>query len=256
MVKLFSRKGREFYLFICRCVGYLPSDISLYQLAFVHKSAYSDVGKAYNVDKGHNERLEFLGDAILGAVVAEILYKKFPTHNEGLLTKIRAALVSRKSLNALSLNLGFAEYIVSDSTVIETRISHIHGDVLEAFVAAIYLDGGIKRVRKFVGKYIANDANIKSVLEDDVESRNYKSKIIEWGHKQHCEIVFDTHYVDGCSGEFVSYLKINDVIIAEGYGMQKKTAEQEASRIALEKSESWQNATLPVDEKSSSNEML
>lgn len=237
MVKLFSRKGREFYLFLYHSVGYWPSNVSLFELAFVHRSVQRDTHKTSEIEYIHNERLEYLGDGILGALVAEILYKNYPTLDEGKLTKIRSVLVSRKSLNALSLQLGFDKYIVSNSSNDDMKKSHIPGDVFEAFVAAVYLDGGFKRARSFVRKTVATDESISRALFVGDERINYKSKIIEWGQKRHSEIIFDTHYVNGNDGEFVSYLKVDGVVLAEGRGMQKKVAEQEASRIALDSCE-------------------
>ena len=258
MVKLFSRKGREFYLFLRRCVGYFPSSISLFQLAFIHKSSISDLyrGRKIPVDV-HNERLEYLGDAVLGALVADILCVKYPDYDEGKLTKMRSLLVSRRSLNVLSKQLGLTNYIKSSYSTDEICKSHIPGDVFEAFVAAIYLDGGFPKVKRFVEKTVVSESNIKRVSGFDDGQINYKSKIIEWGHTVHREIVFDTHYVEGDRGEFVSSLKINGVIFTEGFGMQKKQAEQEASRIALERCETWaDDSDCPKSEEVTTEETI
>lgn len=235
MVKLFSKNGREFYLFLFRLLGYFPTKLSVFQQAFVHRSLLIDCNKVGGIQ--HNERLEYLGDAVLGALVAELLYLKYPDYNEGELTRIRASLVSRKSLNSLAFELGFVERILYNATYNDLPKTHIPGNVVEAFVAAVYLDGGLKRARKFVSRYVVTEDKIKSVCSS-VDNANYKSAIYEWCQKKHYEIHFNTYCIDERENCFVSQLFVNGVLVSEANGYQKKKAEQEAARLALEKCES------------------
>lgn len=211
----------------------MPSQISLFECAFVHKSTLDDVTKRMSYLQ-HNERLEFLGDAILGALVAELLFELYPSYNEGVLTRLRSAIVCRKNLNSLAKKLGFVPYIICHEKY-KIEDTHIPGDVLEAIVAAIYLDGGLSRAKKFVRKHVVDTEMVKTLVSVDGGNGNYKSKILEIGQKAHCEVLFDTHYLEGNDGLFISHLKVNGQVYAEGTGKQKKQAEQEASRRALER---------------------
>ncbi len=164
--------GRIKYLF-----DFYPKNIYLYKLAFRHKSAAKVNADGHRIS---NERLEFLGDAILGAIVADILFKKYPYASEGFLTEMRSKIVSRAQLNSLALKLGFKE-------LIETEIPHknlgksIYGDAFEAFVGAVYLDQGYKFTREILLKYIINSHFDIDQLE--VTEVNYKSKLIIWSQK-------------------------------------------------------------------------
>lgn len=231
LIKLFSREGRKFYFFISKIVGYHPLDISIFENAFVHKS-YTNYKQNSNLY--HNERLEFLGDALLSAAVANILYNHQPQLPEGIMTIIRAELVSRKSLNKLGVDLEFNHYIkCSNNKIIDN--THIPGDVVEALIAAIYIDGGNRRMYNFIKHNIATKELIEKSLNKSSET-NYKSELIIWSQHEKCEIVFDTHFITNDKGEmhYDSKVLLNGNEISNGIGQNKKAAEQFAAKNAIE----------------------
>ena len=166
-------------------LGFVPKNKGLYQLALLHRSAsrVSASGVVLNY-----ERLEFLGDAVLSAVVAELLYKFFPNKDEGFLTRVRSKVVSRESLNDLAVQLGLDKAVIARSDI--SRNKHVYGDVFEAFVGAIFLDQGFAGTKRFIEKFIfPNFFDIKDLVTIDT---NYKSRLIEWGQKHKIEVVLHT----------------------------------------------------------------
>lgn len=230
MIKLFSRKGKKFYFFIRKTAGYCPTDISVFESAFVHKSASAKVSN-------HNERLEYLGDAVLGVAVAEILYKRFPDADEGFLSKLRSDLVSRKQLNAVAQTLEFYTHI-KYHVPHKLSSTHIPGDALEAFIAAIYLDAGIGKARKFVERHIANDRYIQQSLTESA-THNYKSNLLEWSQRKKVEVLFETHQLNDAEKAarkhitFVSTVYVGGIATGEGSGTSKKIAEQNAAKNVI-----------------------
>ena len=165
-------------------MGYVPRRTELYHVAFTHRSSSSS-------HKGHrinNERLEYLGDAILSAVVADFLYKKYPFQGEGFLTELRSKIVSRASLNKLAVKIGLVEFIEyqHDST---GGFKSIGGDAFEALVGAMYLEKGYKFTRRvIVDKILCTYIDVEAVAATDW---NFKSKLIDWGQKNHKKVVFE-----------------------------------------------------------------
>lgn len=152
-------KGKEPYLSIYKIVGFYPDNIQLYKQAFLHKSQSieDDEGKWLN-----NERLEFLGDAILSAVVADIVYKHFQNKREGFLTNTRSKIVSRDSMNRIGLSLGIdhlLRYSINVHAQHEAHNSNMLGNALEALIGAIYLDQGFDACYRFI-----DDVLIKNIL--------------------------------------------------------------------------------------------
>lgn len=182
-----------------------------------------------------NERMEYLGDAVIETVVSDILYHKYPCADEGFLSRIRSNMVCRARLNAISFELELDKFIVLSSRK-DLANSHISGDVLEAFVAAIYLDGGMKRAFKFVERAIANPARIDEALHDSSQT-NYKSLLVNLGEQNGVEIIFETRRADthkDSNGEeinFVSEIILGDNVVGKGLGRSKKQAEQKAAEI-------------------------
>jgi ribonuclease-3 len=213
-----------------RILGFLPRNIRLYQLAFVHKSASSAIFKNQLIN---NERLEYLGDAILDAIVAEYLYKKFPEKDEGFLTQMRSKIVNRENLNAIAIKLGMGSMIVSKMSNDNHR--SIYGDALEALVGALYLDLGFTRTKKLIlERIIQNHISVTRLQETETD---FKSRIIEWGQKHKKTVNFTSYeeYDDQISGNvFVSHLIIVDEIMGRGVGTSKKDAEQNAAKQALQ----------------------
>ncbi len=224
-------KDRNFFFNLVRILGFLPSRVSLYRTAFIHKSASLRMNNGNQIN---NERLEFLGDAVLGAIVAEFLYKKFETRDEGFMTKLRSRIVKRKQLDATAIKMGIPMMITSHGNS-SNNSTHLYGNALEALIGAIYLDRGFLKVKVFFKKRMINRHIDLSKLAN--KDSDYKSQIIEWAQKNKHEIVFES--IEEGKDEkkiplFVSNLKVNQEILGTGHGFTKKEAEQQAAKIALE----------------------
>lgn len=237
IIKLFSRKGRKFYFFLVKTIGYWPRSTEHFSKAFVHRSV-SPSGHLAEAE-ANNERLEYLGDAVIETVVSDILYRKFPLADEGFLSHLRSNMVCRARLNTISFELGLDEYIVMSSRK-DLAVSHIPGDVLEAFVAAIYLDGGMKKAFRFVQKAIANPKRIAEAQKDS-DKANFKSDLVCLGEQLGVEVIFETRKAAGNLGRdedgfvlcFMSEVKVQDLVVGVGYGRSKKAAEQMAAGKVL-----------------------
>lgn len=203
----------------------------LYKEAFTHKS----VNKKHKGRPFNNERLEYLGDGILDFAVAEVLFKKFPDAEEGLLSRMRGDLVSRKQLNQIAVKLGFCDYLERASSF-SLEKTHLPGDALEATIAAIYLDKGMEHARHFVRMHIASDEIIR---QSDEEHIDYKSALLRWGQHFKIPISFESAqpvYIEGAQVFTVRAVKVDGAeLLGEGKGNTKKVAEQNAASAALEK---------------------
>ncbi len=228
-IKLFSSPRKEFYLFLKSLIGFYPGNLKLYDVAFIHRSASKTNSCGFLIN---NERLEYLGDAILGAVIADFLYNRFPHRDEGFLTQMRSRLVNRSFLTQLTYSTGLSGYIQA-STSGSIPYSHIYGDAFEALIGAIYLDRGYEPAKQFIVKKILN----QYVNLDEVESMdpNYKSQLIEWGQKVKKEVDFETREEEnsGKSPLFIAEVLIENKVKGKGYGTSKKDAQQNAARDAL-----------------------
>jgi len=221
-------KSKEFQKNLVKLLGFKPKNIQLYLLAFTHKSVES-VNSSTSFH--NNERLEYLGDAVLDAAVSDMLYKRFPSADEGFLTKMRTKIVNGKTLTILAQKIGLDKLLFVKSS--KNLTERIFEDAFEALIAAIYLDRGFKYVIRFVSqKIMVEHINLNQLKYIDT---NYKSRIIEWSQKHKLTVEYDTIDGEGETKTFVSKLKVNDNIIAEGVGHSKKTAEQRASKNALTK---------------------
>lgn len=235
-IKLFSSPRKEFYLFLKDLLGFYPVNLKLYDLAFIHKSAsvYDSQGNMVN-----NERLEFLGDAILGAIIADFLYNRFPQQDEGFLTKNRSKLVNRTFLTRLTFDMGLNVYIDSNTTNNMDK-SHIYGDALEALIGAIYLDTDYQTTKYFVTKKILLQfVNLNEVEQKD---SNFKSQLIEWSQKNKKEIKFETIEKPATAKtkqpQFVAKVIVENKELGTGTGTSKKEAHQNAARETLKQLES------------------
>ena len=231
-VKLFSSERKEFYLFLKDLLGFYPQNLRLYDLAFIHKSA-SVVDSQGNLV--NNERLEYLGDAILGAIIADFLYNRFPQEDEGFLTKTRSKLVNRAFLTQLTHDMGLHVFIDSNTTK-KIDKSHIYGDALEALIGAIYLDKDYQAAKFFVTKKILSQ--FVDLHEIEHEDSNFKSQLIEWSQKTKHELEFETTEETDDSmkqPKFKAVVKIDNEEVGTGTGSSKKEAHQNAARETLEK---------------------
>ncbi len=219
-----SKEDKKLVTAIKTIAGFTPSNLALYKLATLHSSR----AKEKNGFRESNERLEYLGDAILGAAVADYLFKKYPFKDEGFLTEIRSRIVNRESLNNLARKIGVSAIVQFDSK--NTQLKQvILGNALEALVGAIYLDKGYLRTKKFViDKLIGPYFDLEVVVNSNT---NHKSKIIEWAQRNGNEIRFEVTDVKKGknSKEFSAQVIIGEQPYGLGFGYTKKKAEQDAS---------------------------
>ena len=201
----------------------------IYEMAFIHRSAsfYLPNGNRIN-----NERLEYLGDAVLDTISADYLFTRFPDANEGTMTKTRSRLVNREILNQISKKMGLHKLLVTQiSNQRPTR--HLYGDALEALTGAIFIDKGYKKARKFIiGKVLKEYVDLESILDTD---NDFKSLLFEWAQKSKQPVVFlysEEFDIISKMSVFSATLKVNSEVMGTGNGSSKKEAEQEASRQA------------------------
>ena len=220
--KKIFRKKDEFALSVARVIGFYPENISFYRQAFLHKSAIKNIEfKSFE----SNERLEFLGDAVLETITSNYLFCKFPFKDEGYLTQLRAKLVSRQTLNVLSVKIGLNELINSK---LDKESKSIYGDALEALIGAIFIDKGYLTAKKFVEqKLLQNHIDIEAVILTETD---FKSRVIEWCHKEKLDFNF-TISEQEAKGEklYHAALIIDKVLKGSGVAFTKKKAEQLAS---------------------------
>lgn len=228
---LFTR-DKELIRALSGIIGSTPDNIRLYKLALTHTSF---ARQADSSKHDTNERLEFLGDAVLGAVVAELLFKKFPYEDEGFLTEIRSRIVNRESLNHIALKLGLNLLVKVDNTSQGgMRHKSVNGNALEALVGAVYLDKGYDRTRQFIlEKFVKPHVDLHQLVNT---TANFKSKLIEWAQSQNLEIRFEIvkRKQQGSTTEFTSGVFIDDKQVAVGVGLSKKKADQAAAEKSME----------------------
>ena len=231
-IKLPFRKEKELYMSLYEIIGIYPHDISLYKLALMHKSMFKRNAKGKPIN---NERLEFLGDAILDAAVGDIVYRHFPGKREGFLTNTRSKLVQRDTLNRLAQEMGITKLILSNGRA-ASHNSYMGGNAFEALVGAIYLDRGYDACMRFIKKRIlAQMINIDKVAYKEV---NFKSKLIEWTQKNRVQLEFvltDQHKDKNGSPVFGYRVVIEGQEGCEATGYSKKESQQLASKRTLEK---------------------
>jgi ribonuclease-3 len=212
-------------------LGYRPGNIFLYHQAFLHKSASLESSNGLKIN---NERLEFLGDAILDAVAADYLFKKFPTKDEGFLTEMRSKLVSRATLNKLSQKMGVDTLIQLDGNQ-QGAFRSSKGDAFEALIGAIYLDKGYKFTYKLIISRIINQYfNIEELVNQEL---NFKSKIIEWVQREKKQLQFQvvSEIGQGYNKQYVVEVVIDGQIMERGQDYSIKGAEQNAAERSWQK---------------------
>ena len=230
-IRLLFRKDKESYLCFYKMLGFYPRNIEIYQQALLHKSSSVKAkGRLLN-----NERLEFLGDAILDAVVADIVYKRFEGKREGFLTNTRSKIVQRETLNRIAVQIEL-DKLIKYTTRQSSHNSYMCGNAFEALVGAIYLDRGYETCKFFMEERI-----IKPYLNLDKLSRkevNFKSKLIEWGQKNRFLIEFNLleQSVDEQQNPvFETQVMVENIPAGQGRGYSKKESQQEAAHETLNK---------------------
>jgi len=227
---LFSRE-KHLYQAIKNIFGFYPRNIFLYRLAFLHKSAGEANLHGLRIN---NERLEFLGDAILDAVIADYLFKTFPTKDEGFLTEMRSKIVSRVQLNKLSQKLGLEKLIRLDPNSSNIYRSS-QGDAFEALIGAMYLDRGYRFTRFILlEKIIKQYFNINELVNLEV---NFKSRMIEWAQKEKKQLTFSVlkETGSGYKKQYIIELLVDNILLSRGQDFSIKGAEQNAAEKAWNK---------------------
>jgi len=232
LIKLLFVKDKELYVFIHNITGYYPRDIKLYQLAMVHRS------KPVKLPDGrwaNNERLEYLGDAVLDTVVADFLYSTFPGKHEGFLTATRAKIVQRESLNRIGNTLRLDSHVRAQ-THSSSHNSYICGNALEALVGAVYLDMGYARCHKFIiERIIKKYFDLNELVKTE---QNFKSRLIEWTQKYRVTIEFelvDTYTDNDKNPVFRTAVILGGIYASDAVGYSKKESHQSASKKALDR---------------------
>jgi len=227
-VRYYLSSDRNLYNSIKNIFGFYPGNIFLYKLAFLHRSAGSEIVQGVRLN---NERLEFLGDAILDAITADYLFKTFPLKDEGFLTEMRSKIVSRAQLNKLSMKLGMEKLIQLDQNS-SNQYRSMQGDAFEALIGAIYLDKGYDFTKKvLVERIIKHYYNIDELISQEV---NFKSRMIEWAQKEKKRIAFQVlqETGSGFKKQYIVELLIDDNPLSQGQDYSIKGAEQLASEKA------------------------
>lgn len=233
-IRIYFSPDKNLYESLNNILGFYPGNISLYKLAFRHSSAAHQIKKGI---KDSNERLEFLGDSVIGTVVADYLFKKFPYKDEGFLTKVRSKMVCRAKHNQLAVKLGLNNFIESNNDRFGSKPGSINGDAYEALIGAVFLDKGFRKAQDFILKRIIN----VHIDMDEMETKevDFKSKLIEWAQKEKKEFRFEIIHDGGnaTDKQFLLQLLVDNVVVGTAQHFSKKRAEQMAAEqacIALE----------------------
>ena len=216
-------------------LGFYPNNLALYRLAVTHRSAQIKDSDGNVIS---NERLEYLGDAFLGAIIADLLYHRFPNATEGFLTRTRSKLVCRANLNNVCHNIGL-DKLVNASHGLKHNAQNLYGNAIEAIVGAIYLDQGYKRTERWVLDNVALK-NLQHNLDEVVQIENdYKSRLYEWAQIQHKTIEFiliDHQFAASIDQHTYTYqLQIDGQRFTTGSGTNKRLAQQNAAKKAIKK---------------------
>ena len=209
-------------------LGYTPGNISLYKTALTHRSIKDSIDE-------NNERLEYLGDAILSALIADYLFKRYPYKEEGFLTEMRSKMVNRQQLNDIAIKMGLKKVTVFNKADASLKTSQIFGNTLEALVGAIYLDKGYKKTARWVSERII----LPHMYMDDLETLeiNHKNKLYGWANKNGKQLEFETinEQLENGRRLFTIAAVVNGKIVSEGKAFNKKDASQIAAQRAVER---------------------
>ena len=223
-----KKANRAYFKELCAVLGFIPGKINLYTIALSHRSIREHADE-------NNERLEYLGDAILSSIVADYLFKRYPYKGEGFLTEMRSKMVNRQQLNDVALKMGLRKLTMYNKFDNALKGSQIFGNTLEALVGAVYLDQGYIKTQAWVLKQIV----IPHMFVDDLEQIdiNLKNKLIGWASKNGKVLDFELveEKMEGTRRLFTIHVTIDGEVIALGKGYNKKDASQVAAQVAVEK---------------------
>ncbi|MDT8400651.1 MAG: ribonuclease III [Bacteroidales bacterium] len=213
-----------------KILGFKPSRPGIYEIALIHRSATSEIPEGGNIN---NERLEYLGDAVLDMVLSEYLFRLYPEAPEGELTKLRSRLANRSTLNKLALSMKLDSLLISH---VNSNSKNIYGDALEALIGALFIDKGYSDTKKFIIRHILSDhIDLNSVINTETD---YKSQVFQWAQKMKRQISFnynEDYDFNEKKAVFTTVLSIDHEVFGNGTGTSKKEAEQKASLHALGK---------------------
>ena len=223
---------QEFASRLRKIIGFRTFNLRIYEVAFIHRSASFSLPDGQRIN---NERLEFLGDAVLDAIFSDYLFEKFPEANEGFMTKIRSRIVNREILNQLAVAMGIDKILVSNVSSNHTT-RNIYGDALEALIGALFVDKGFKKTKNLFIKRVLNKyLDLDTIIETDTD---YKSLVFEWIQKHKSNLTFEykeEYDFKLKKSVFSATLIINKEEFGTGQGASKKEAEQEAAGKAWAK---------------------
>jgi len=222
-IAVYFSSDKDLHRSLKNILGFYPKNIALYKLALRHSSAAQQLKEGI---KNSNERLEFLGDSVIGAIVADYLFKKFPYKDEGFLTKMRSKMVSRSQHNRIALKLGLNVLIEANSDRFGSKPTSINGDAYEALIGAIYLDRGYAAAQQYVLNNII-DVHI-DMHEVETKEVDFKSKFIEWAQKERKEFSFEMvqNTTENNEKQFTIQLLVDNQVIGTAQHISKKRAEQ------------------------------
>ncbi len=245
IIRFFSKKKEPYFFMLKEILGFKPRNLDIYKQAFVHRSA---LGSGMpNLES--NERLEYLGDAMLGAAIADILYHKFPDAEEGFMTQKRSALVQRSTLDMIASKLKLERFIVAQKKLQIKKNSHVIGNAFEALIGAIYEDQGYEACKNFILRLIRkgyfnpiikmskNGESPEIICLDDSHSMQPKIDLLQWGQKKRLDLRFDVSGITtpNCKGEekFDCTVYIENIPAGQGRGKNKKSAQAAAAAQTL-----------------------
>ena len=220
--------GSSFKKELKNILGFRPNNISLYKTALTHRSVREGADE-------NNERLEYLGDAVLSAMIADYLFKRYPYREEGFLTEMRSKMVNRQQLNEIAIRMGLKKITLFNKMDGSLKVSQIFGNTLEALVGAMYLDSGYKKTSKWVLEHVIQP----HMFMDDLENLeiNHKNKLYGWANKNGKNLEFETldERIEGGRRLFTIGAVVDGELLAEGKAYNKKDASQIAAAIAIDK---------------------
>lgn len=224
----YKHSGQTFKKELRNILGFKPGNISLYKTALTHRSVREGAHE-------NNERLEYLGDAVLSALIADYLFKRYPYREEGFLTEMRSKMVNRQQLNEIAIRMGLKKITLYNKMDGSLKVSQIFGNTLEALVGAIYLDQGYKKAAKWVLESII----LPHMFMDDLENLeiNHKNKLYGWANKNGKVLEFETldEKMENGRRLFTVAAVVDGKSIAQGKAFNKKDASQIAAQLAVEK---------------------
>lgn len=220
---------KEFGSRLKKILRFRPGNLKLYEIAFIHRSATFTLP---NGKKVNNERLEYLGDAVLDAILSDYLFEKFPDANEGFMTKIRSRIVNRDVINQLAVSMGINNILISNVSSSQPTMN-LYGDALEALIGSVFMDKGFRKTKKFFINNVLNKyLDLNLIVKTDTD---YKSLVFEWVQKNKSNLIFtynEEYDFVLKKSVFSTTLLIDKEELGEGHGSSKREAEQEASSKA------------------------